>query len=149
MALYPTWTMPPTAQQRAERQPPVPFRKSFAFDFETGDFVQTGCGRVSHCNGHEAWGAWCVKTVLTQRFAYLAYTANYGCELDRIRSASRAVAEAEARRVISEALLADPRTKSVDDFAFEWQGDALRVAFTATPAVGTEKRIEVKLTYGN
>lgn len=146
--LYPTWTMPRTVEQRAQQRTPARYPRSFAFDFETGDFVLDGGGRVATVDGYEAWAVWCVKAVLTQRFAYLVYTPRYGCELDRVIGASRTVAEAEAMRVIREALLADPRTRAVSDFAFRWEGDALHVAFTVAPTVGTERRFSVRLTHG-
>ena len=99
-------------------------------------------------DGHRAWAQWCVKTVLTERFAYLAYSGNYGVEIDEaLKQPTRAAVETEVERTITEALLADPRTYAVRDFSFEWRGNELYVSFTVIPVVGEAVRIEgVKLS---
>ncbi|MDN5345122.1 MAG: hypothetical protein PWQ18_1236 [Clostridia bacterium] len=96
--------------------------------------------------GAEAWVQWCIKTVLTERFAYLIYSPNYGCELEKaLQQPSRRAVEAELERTITEALLADPRTEMVKDFSFSWQGDQVKVSFTAVPVIGDPERLEVVL----
>lgn len=142
-SLYPVFEMPSIVeQQRAE---PVPkYGKSWLFDFEKGDFVLDGAGRVVPADGHAAWVQWCAKTVLTERFTYAIYSSDYGAEVERaLKQPSRKAVEAELERSITEALLADPRTELVKDFAFEWQGDAVKVSFTVVPAVGPPERLEV------
>lgn len=144
--LYPVFEMPEVVeQQQAE---PVPkYGKSWFFDFEKGDFAIDGAGRAIETDGHTAWAHWCVKAVLTERFGYLVYGPDYGCELEQARrQPSRQAAEAELERVITEALLTDPRTEIVRDFAFEWQGDQVKIAFTAVPVIGTPERIEVEIS---
>jgi phage baseplate assembly protein W len=129
-------------QQRAE---PVPkYGKSWLFNFEKGDFVLDSAGRVVPADEHAAWVQWCVKTVLTERFTYAIYSSDYGAEVERaLKQPSRKAVEAELERSITEALLADPRTELVKDFAFEWQGDAVKVGLTVVPVVGPPKRLEV------
>lgn len=144
--LYPVFDMPDLIEQQ-QTEPAPKYGKSWLFDFEKGDFVVDGAGRVIQTDGHTAWVQWCVKTVLTQRFAHVIYSFDYGTELEKaLKQPSRKAVEAELERVITEALLADPRTEMVRDFSFEWQGDEVYVTFTAVPVIGTAERIEVKIS---
>ena len=145
--LYPVFEMPELIEQQ-QTQPEPEYPESYLFDFEKGDFVRDTAGRIAIADGHRAWAQWCVKTVLTERFAYLAYSGNYGVEIDKaLKQPTRAAVETEVERTITEALLADPRTYAVRDFSFEWRGDELYVSFTVIPVVGEEARIEgVKLS---
>jgi len=142
--LFPTFEMPDLVEQEIESTPN--YGKSWLFDFEKGDFVLDGAGRVVEADEHTAWVQWCIKTVLTERFAFLIYSTDYGTEIEQALSQkTKKTTEAELERVISEALLADPRTERVTDFTFEWEGDAVKVAFTAVPVIGPPERVEVVL----
>ena len=145
--LYPVFEMPELAEQQ-QAQPEPEYPKSYLFDFEKGDFVLDGAGRIVIADGLRAWAQWCVKTVLTERFAYLAYSGNYGVEIEEaLKQPTRAVVETEIERTITEALLVDPRTYAVRDFSFEWRGDELYISFVVIPVVGEAARIEgVKLS---
>jgi len=144
--LFPVFDTPELVEQQ-QTEPAPKYGKSWLFDFEKGDFALDGAGRVVEADGHTAWAQWCIKTVLTERFAYLAYSQNYGTEIEAaLKQPSRQAVEAELERVITEALLADPRTEMVRDFSFVWQGDEVSVAFTAVPVIGTAERIEVKIS---
>ena len=145
--LYPTFE-PPTIVEQEQPQLAPEYPKSYLFDFEKGDFVLDGAGRIVIADGHRAWVQWCVKTVLTERFAYLAYSGNYGVEVEQARKQSdRTLVEMEIERTITEALLVDPRTELVRDFAFRWYADELYVTFTVVPVIGNAARIEgVKLS---
>jgi len=145
--LYPVFEMPELIEQQ-QTQPEPEYPESYLFDFEKGDFVRDTAGRIVIADGHRAWAQWCVKTVLTERFAYLAYSGNYGVEIDEaLKQPTRAAVETEVERTITEALLADPRTYAVRDFSFEWRGNELYVSFTVIPVVGEAARIEgVKLS---
>ena len=141
--LYPVFDMPELIEQQ-QTEPAPKYGESWFFDFAKGDFVMDGAGRVLQTDGHTAWAQWCVKTVLTERFAYLAYSQNYGTEIEAaLRQPSRQAVEAELERAITEALLVDLRTQVVRDFRFTWQGDQLQVAFTVVPAVGAPEWLEV------
>ena len=140
--LYPTFEPPTTVEQEQPQLAPE-YPKSYLFDFEKGDFVLDGAGRIVIADGYTAWVQWCVKTVLTERFAYLAYSWNYGVEVEQaIKQPDRALVEMEIERTITEALMADPRTELVRDFSFKWHADELYVSFTIVPVIGEPVRIE-------
>lgn len=144
-SLYPVFDMPEIVEQQAEPAPK--YGKSWLFDFAKGDFVVDGTGRVVEADGHTAWVQWCVKAVLTERFAHVIYSTDYGSEIEQaLKQPSRKAVEAELERVITEALLVDPRTEQVKDFTFEWEGDGVKVSFTAVPVVGPSERMEVVLS---
>ena len=140
--LYPVFEMPELIEQQ-QTQPEPEYPESYLFDFEKGDFERDAAGRIAVADGHQAWVQWCVKTVLTERFAYLAYSRNYGVEIEEaLKQPTRALVEMEIERTITEALMTDPRTKLVRDFAFRWHADELYVSFTAVPVIGDAARIE-------
>lgn len=143
--LYPVFEVPEIAEQQ-QTEPAPKYGKSWLFDFEKGDFVVDGAGRIVEADGHTAWVQWCLKTVLTQRFAHVIYSFDYGTELEEaLKQPSRKAVEAELERAITEALLADPRTEMVRDFTFEWEGDIVKVSFTAVPVIGEPAQLEVTI----
>ena len=140
--LYPTFE-PPTIVEQEHPQLTPEYPKSYLFDFEKGDFVIDGAGRIVIADGHTAWAQWCIKAVLTERFACLAYSRNYGAEVEQaLKQPDRALVEMEIKRTITEALLVDPRTELVKDFSFKWHADELYVSFTIVPVIGDPARIE-------
>jgi len=143
--LYPVFDMPEIIEQQ-QTEPEPRYGKSWLFDFKKGDFVVDGAGRLVEADGHTAWVQWCVKTVLTERFAHVIYSSDYGAEIEQsLKQPSRKAVEAELERVITEALLVDPRTGLVKDFEFEWERDTVKVTFTAVPVVGPPEQMEVVL----
>lgn len=140
--LYPAFEMPELVEQ-ARPKPEPEYPESYLFDFEKGEFVTDGAGRVVMADGHTAWKQWCIKTVLTERFAFLAYGWDYGAEIeDALKMPSRAAVEMEIERTVTEALLVDSRTETVRDFLFKWAGDQLWVSFTVIPVIGEAARIK-------
>lgn len=143
--LYPVFEIPELVEQQQTELAPK-YGKSWLFDFKKGDFVLDGAGRVVEADGHTAWMQWCIKTILTQRFAYVIYSSDYGTELEEAqKQPHRKAVEIELERVITEALLVDPRTEMVKDFVFEWEGDTVKVSFVVVPVVGPSERLEVIL----
>lgn len=144
--LYPAFDMPELVEQQ-QTEPAPKYSRSWLFDFSKGDFVVDSAGRVVEADGHTAWAQWCVKTVLTERFAHVIYSSDYGTESEQaLKQPSRKAVETELERVITEALFVDPRTERVTDFAFEWDGDVVKVSFTVVPVVGPPERMEVVLS---
>ena len=101
------------------------------FDFEREDFVLNGAGQIVFGTGHDAWVAWCMKIIATQRWAHLAYSDDIGVEMREVLALSdRRAQESMLERTITEALLADParRTQQVVDFVFKWGVDVLDIS---------------------
>ena len=140
--LFPVFDMPELVEQ-ARPKPEPEYLESYLFDFEKGDFVVDGAGRAVIADGHTASKQWCIKTVLTERFAFLAYGWGYGVELEEaLKNPSRAIVEMEIEKAITEALVIDDRTELVKDFTFKWSGDQLWVNFTVIPVIGEIVRIK-------
>jgi len=144
--LYPRFDMPDIVG--ATENTVVAFPKSWLWDWDICDFVQTGSGDVVEVDGLTAWVQWCVKAILTQRLAFVVYDWNYGADIEScLKQPTRAVTEAELEREITEALLTDPRTAEVKNFRFEWNGDELTVWFTVVNALGQPAEIQVGVGY--
>lgn len=143
-SLFPTFDAPVLAELDA--QTTVQYPKSWLYDFEQRRVMVDGSGRVVMADGLTAWAQWCIKAASTARFAHLAYGPDYGCEHDTaLREPTRQAVESALERVITEALIVDPRTQVIRDFAFEWHGDEVYVSFTAVPVIGDPRRLEVKM----
>jgi hypothetical protein len=123
-----------TSTETAETASKVSFGKSWRFDFENGEFVLTPAGKVTETSDVEAWLEWCKKALITARYRYLVYSRNYGQEFDDLisRHLSRSANESEIKRIATEALMVDPRTASVNNFKFTWEGDTVYFTCDAT-----------------
>lgn len=99
--------------------------RSWRFDFDAGEFVMTPTRKIAQVDGMDAWVMWCQKAIRTSRYRHLIYSRQYGQELDELigRGYSRAVQESEIQRMVTETLMVDLRTLSVDGFTFIWQED--------------------------
>jgi hypothetical protein len=104
----------------------VAFGRSWHFDFDTGDFVMTPTRKVARADETVAWVVWCQKAIRTPRYRYLIYSREHGEEFDDLigKGHSRAIQESEIQRMVTEALMVDPRTANVGEFTFEWRDDA-------------------------
>lgn len=131
-SLFPTQPIiPETAETVAGR---VKFGSSWKFDFESGEFLLGPTGKISDSKDVDAWLEWCKKAVQTERYRYLAYGRLYGQEFDELIALhlSREGNESEIKRMVSECLTADPRTKAVEGFIFTWEGDQCHFTCTVT-----------------
>lgn len=117
-----SWGAEPLSEVQDES---VRFGRSWRFDFDAGEFVMTPTRKIAGAQGTEAWILWCQKAIRTPRYRHLIYSRDYGQEFEELigRGYSRAVQESEIQRIARETLMVDPRTASVEDFVFEWQGE--------------------------
>lgn len=102
---------------------PVGYKNGIAFDDQLGDFMRDGRNKLLDSTGIESWKSWCVNCISTERYKHLAYSSDFGIEVDKaFQAASRAEAESILTREITEALLADPygRTDYISELEFEW-----------------------------
>ncbi len=126
--LFPVFDVPDITENNADVEKqymPAPL-----WDYETGDFVIDGTNRALYGSGYDAWILWCTKSILTQRWAHLAYNSNIGVEADEaFKQPDADAVESAFERTITEALLADPsgRTEQVKDFRFTWRADTLMI----------------------
>lgn len=123
-------------------------KHSAYFDFTKGDFVQNKSGILQRATPYDAWVQWCLKAVVTERYAFYAYGTNEGVEMiDALNEPVRAAQESSIERTVTEALLADPykRTLYVRDFVFVWGVDSLDVTCTIGGVWEREASINFKV----
>lgn len=103
----------------------VIFGKSWRYDYDAGEFVLTPSGKVAIADEKEAWVQWCHKAILTPRYRHVIYSRDYGSELEELvgQGYGHAIMESEITRMVTETLLTDERTESVDQFTFKWVDD--------------------------
>lgn len=116
------------------RDRPIGYKPGIAFDYEnTGDFKRDGRKRVLEANGIESWKSWVVNCLQTQRYKHLAYSTDFGIEIDKVFAAeTKAEAESVLVRQITEAILADDykRTDYIEFVDIDWSiPDAVIVSF--------------------
>ncbi len=145
-SLFPVFEVPSKLAETLDNE--NRFRPSPAFDTESGEFILDGGGRMGYGSGYDGWVLWCLKTIQTQRWAHLGYRSNIGTELSQAFAlADRKAQESYLERTITEALLSDPkeRTLRVYDFQFSWIGDALTLECTLLGQEGNTASITVNL----
>ena len=125
----------------------VRFGKSWCFDFEKGDFVHTPTGKMATADDIQAYTEWCYKALLTPRYRYLIYSRSYGQEFEELirRNLTRDGNESEIKRIITEALMVDPRTAEVTNFKFTWSNNEVYVTFDAITARNENVQLQTKV----
>lgn len=144
--LFPTFDIPEdVADLEIEETDEVLYGIGPLFDFDARQFVVAG-GQVVMGDGLQTWAQWCVKACLTERYAFLAYSDDYGVELEAVSAiGSREEAEVSIEDTIRDAIEADERTASTEGFSFTWDGDAVTVEFMITPVQGSVYPVEVRI----
>ena len=102
---------------------PVGYKNGIAFDDELGDFMRDGKMRILDSTGIESWKAWCINCIETERYKHLAYSTDFGIELESaLKATSREEAESILTRQITEAIMADPyeRTEYIASIEYDW-----------------------------
>jgi hypothetical protein len=124
------------------------YRPSPLFDFVNGEFVTNGARQPIYGSGHDAWVLWCIKTILTQRWAHYGYSSNSGIEAEEaFVQPDRQAVQSYFERTITEALLADPmgRTRIARNFQFRWVADSLHITCEVYGADGNTAAITATL----
>lgn len=102
---------------------PTGYRNGIAFDDQLGDFKRDGMNKILSSDGIESWKSWCKNCLQTERYKHLAYSSDFGIEIDAaMRAGSRDEAESILTRQITEAIMADPyeRAAYIEQIAFDW-----------------------------
>lgn len=89
-----------------------------------------------------------MKIINTERYEYEIYSWDYGIELTDLRGQSMPYVMSEVKRRVIDALTADDRIESVDDFEVEQiSKNTLHLTFTVTTSQGdefeTESEVEI------
>ena len=112
----------------------VPIGRGWAFDFGAGDFVRQGAA-PARVYEEDHLRVWIEKTLYTARYAHAAYSGRYGMETPFADFIGLGMADAAHYPALAEsikgALLAHDRIVGVDNFQYEYDGNAaLFVTFT-------------------
>lgn len=110
-------------QEELASEKPTGYRNGIAFDNRRGDFLRDGMHKMLDSDGIESWKSWCINCIRTERYKHLAYSSDFGIEIDKaMKASSREEAESILARQITEAILADPykRAKYIEQITFEW-----------------------------
>lgn len=117
-----------------QSEKPTGYRNGISYDHQLGDFLRDGMNKMLDSTGIESWRSWCINCLQTQRYKHLAYSTDFGIDIDAaMKASSREEAESILTREITEALMADPyeRTVYVEEIIFDWTApDALAVTVT-------------------
>jgi hypothetical protein len=115
----------------------LPIPKEYAWDFEKNDFILKD-GKFIIVEKNEAIKIWIWKALNTTRYRYLAYTWNYGNELEELigKSLSRSAIESEAKRYVEEALMINPYIQGIENFNVEFDESIMHVSFTSRTLYG-------------
>lgn len=130
----PQSTIPYNLEIVEERQPSLTYK----IDFEKGRIM----GMI---DGLEAVKQAVFLILQTERYQYLIYSSDYGCELRGLIVKEPLFVRSELKRRITEALLQDDRIENVTNFDIEINGDSALVRFTVVSVFG-EFKVEQEVT---
>lgn len=116
----------------------LPVFKELAFDFETGQLKTRG-GQYYYVEKNEALKIWIWKALHTSRFTYLAYSTDYGNELNSLigRYLAKPLLYSEIRRMIEETLLCNPYITSLTNFETQQKGATVYCTFEVNTIYGS------------
>lgn len=138
--------------ESVEEEGPIGYRPGVAFDFQTGDFIRDGRHRILEASGVESWQQWCMNCLQTERYKHLAYSDDFGIEIDEVFQAeTQEEAESILTRQITEAILADPygRASYIDSIDYEWTApDSIQATMTIVGIADVTIDLEVNITNG-
>ena len=117
----------------------LPVFKEYAYDYETNGMLLNEDGVPYLVEQDEALKIWIHKALHTVRYRYLAYSDDYGSELESLISyaTEEDIIFREAERFITEALMGNPYIAQVSDFSFTMSGDVLSGSFCCTTIYGS------------
>ena len=135
---YPVWDVEDAMADIEEEA--LPDIESYVYDYGAREIFITGSGKTKRCGAKDAYIFWVMKCVATERYAYEAYSDDFGVGFLAImrKGDTRSITESEIRREIKEALGVDNRTVNVSNFRFDWQADTCRIAFEVESVYGID-----------
>lgn len=118
---------------------PVELKKTYAINFETGEFIKNPDGSIKLLNEFDSYIQWCQKAMMTARYKYVAYSELYGKDIIG-SSLDKKAMELEIKRVTREALMVHPFTQDVDSFSFDWKNGEVFYEYEIT-AIDNQRRV--------
>lgn len=119
-------------EEDLSKKQPTGYRNGISFNSRRGDFLRDGMHKMLDSDGIESWKSWCINCLHTERYKHLAYSSDFGIEVDKaMMASSREEAESILTRQITEAIMADPynRTKYIEEITYDWTApDTVAVA---------------------
>lgn len=105
----------------APDDPPVPFGKSWRFNWEAGQFVRVG-EAPAETTGFGALEEWCQMALHSARFAHPVFSDDFGMEEPEslIGEFARGESLADWERHLIEALLVHDRVSAVQNVTLRW-----------------------------
>lgn len=112
--------------------------QEFAWDFEKQQFIYDRFGNHVIVDKNEAIKIWIFKALQTERFRYLAYSNQYGLELERFIGKVMSVQErySELKRCIIECLMVNPYIRAIQNLQFEQNSDKVVCSFDCLTVYG-------------
>lgn len=131
MSIFPAVFELTTQVQEAETDQTVTSLRTYAYDFEQGEFIHQPNGKPVILDGIEAVQQNSQKALSTDRYTFPIYTSVYGNELKELirGDGTREWKQAEAKRLVREAVEYLPGVDRCENFTFEWIGAALKISF--------------------
>ncbi|MED1800293.1 DUF2634 domain-containing protein [Brevibacillus porteri] len=130
MSIFPVFPVTDDSPAR-ELRPIKNVLRTYKFDFETGQFAVRPDGKSLMIDGEEALLQKATKALHTDRYMFSIYSSDYGNELkELIRSdGTRAWKQAEAKRLVREALEYLYGIERCEKFSFQWESNILKIFF--------------------
>lgn len=118
--------------------PELPIFKELALNFDTGQLLTNG-GQYYYVEKNEALKIWIWKSLKASRFTYLAYSSDYGNEINTLvgRYLAKPLLYSELKRMVEEALLCNPYIISITNFQTEQQGSKVICTFEVNTIYGS------------
>ncbi|EJO5347133.1 DUF2634 domain-containing protein [Clostridium botulinum] len=115
----------------------LPLFKEYAWDFQNNKFILED-GNFKIVEGNEALKVWIWKALKTQRYRYLAYSWDYGQELDELigKGLSNEALKLEVKRYIKESLLINPYLKEIYNLNITLEEAKLEIDFIVDTVYG-------------
>jgi hypothetical protein len=114
--------------------------REYAWDFQKNEFILKD-GKFVVVEGLEALNIWIRKALITERYRYLAYTTDYGSEIESLvgKNYSKELTKSEIKRFLKEALEINPHIKGISDIDVLSYKDKITVNFKVETDLGEVK----------
>ena len=138
-------------EYEAESEPePTPIGRTWAFDFDKGDFVTTNGGTPIKIENDDSRiiQQWIRRALTTERLSYLIYPADFGVELDPVISHSLTgpAATAQVAATVNDTLMYHDRIESVNNIVVTEQNGKIYVSAEVQISQGELVEVDVPVT---